>query len=302
MKDKILHFLIYKITNIISGKYYIGAHKTKNINDSYMGSGKYLKRAIKKYGIENFKKEILFELENEIEMFNMEKELVNEDFLKNKNVYNITTGGFGNIGYNSKGKVSVKDKYGNTCQVSINDPRYLSGELVNVNTGTVTVKNIQGIYSKVKIDDERLKTGELTFIFAGKIVVKDKDDTVLTVDVNDERYLRGELKHINTNKTNVRDKAGNNHYIDKNDKRILDGEFSGHSINTVLVRDENNKYFRIDNTNKDYLSGKYRTSTSGLLWIYNIKTDKNKRILPEKLDEYINDGWSLGRRPKGFYK
>jgi group I intron endonuclease len=52
---------IYKTTNLINGKIYIGQHcvnKRPEIDD-YLGSGNYLKRAIKKYGKENFKREIL---------------------------------------------------------------------------------------------------------------------------------------------------------------------------------------------------------------------------------------------------
>lgn len=88
-----MQYVIYKITNKLNSKIYIGAHKTVNINDGYMGSGTGIKRAIKKYGVENFEKEILFSLNSEQEMYDKEAEIVTEDFIKKSNVYNMKTGG-----------------------------------------------------------------------------------------------------------------------------------------------------------------------------------------------------------------
>lgn len=85
-------YLIYKITNKLNNRYYIGAHKTNNINDGYMGSGKLLHEAYNKHGIENFKKEILFTFNNEYDMFKKEKELVD---YKDRMSYNLCEGGLG---------------------------------------------------------------------------------------------------------------------------------------------------------------------------------------------------------------
>jgi len=94
-----MYYTIYKITNQIDGKIYIGSHKTKDLNDSYMGSGKYLKHAIEKHGIENFTKDILFVFDTPEEMYAKEADIVKDDFLALENTYNLKTGGFGGFDY-----------------------------------------------------------------------------------------------------------------------------------------------------------------------------------------------------------
>lgn len=42
-------YIIYKTTNLINDKIYVGKHNT-SVNDGYLGSGKILKQSIKKYG------------------------------------------------------------------------------------------------------------------------------------------------------------------------------------------------------------------------------------------------------------
>ena len=49
-------FGIYKITNLVDGKMYIGQHTTSDLDDGYMGSGKRIIRAVKKFGVQNFRK------------------------------------------------------------------------------------------------------------------------------------------------------------------------------------------------------------------------------------------------------
>ena len=106
-----MFYLIYKITNLINGKIYIGSHKTMDVNDSYMGSGKYLIHAQRKYGIENFTKEILFIFDDPIKMYEKEAELVNDDFLSEESTYNLKRGGFGGFDYiNSRPEQFITEK------------------------------------------------------------------------------------------------------------------------------------------------------------------------------------------------
>lgn len=100
-----MFFTIYKITNLINNKIYIGKHQTSNLDDGYMGSGKHLRYAIKKYGIENFKKEILFCFDNEHSMNVKEQELVTREFCLREDTYNLCIGGKGGFSYiNQNGK------------------------------------------------------------------------------------------------------------------------------------------------------------------------------------------------------
>ena len=117
-------YTVYLIINNINNKRYIGIHKEKP-NESlraYLGSGTAIKKAIKKYGVENFTKIILARFDNREETMAMEEQLVTEDIVESTEYYNRMTGGGSGIPSKEtleKKSESMKGKY-----VGENHPNY----------------------------------------------------------------------------------------------------------------------------------------------------------------------------------
>jgi group I intron endonuclease len=123
-----MYYTIYKITNKINGNFYIGKHKTKNLYDKYMGSGKLIQAAIKKHGIENFEKEILETFNTEEEMNEAEKHYV----VLGEGSYNLCPGGQGGWGYvntnNLGGTLGLKHKEEDKKQIALSVQKYMTSD------------------------------------------------------------------------------------------------------------------------------------------------------------------------------
>jgi group I intron endonuclease len=147
----IIYYTVYKITNLINQKTYIGKHQTKNLNDDYMGSGKLLRRAIKKYGLENFSRKILHIFDNEEEMNVKEKELV----VLGEDSYNISPGGKGGSGNRSE---ETKEKI---RQANLDNPSLgMKDKKHSEEAKTKISKKMRGrtAWNKGKKDSEETKT------------------------------------------------------------------------------------------------------------------------------------------------
>ena len=91
-----MSYIIYKTTNTVNGKYYVGV--TNGRDPSYLGSGRVLLSAIKEHGRKNFVRETLEVFDTEQDAYLREAEIVNESFVASRNTYNIGKGGKGGPG------------------------------------------------------------------------------------------------------------------------------------------------------------------------------------------------------------
>lgn len=95
-KQKELHF-IYKTTCSLTNRYYYGMHSTNNLNDGYLGSGKFLKNSINKYGIENHICEHLEFLDSRENLKQREIEIINDKMINDPLCMNLKHGGEGGL-------------------------------------------------------------------------------------------------------------------------------------------------------------------------------------------------------------
>ena len=125
-----MKYIVYQTVNKINNKIYIGVHGTETPDefDGYLGNGINIYRpatylnpktpfqyAVKKYGVKNFIRTTIQEFDDEKEAYKLEAILVNEDFLKREDVYNLALGGklnYDNL-HNPKKKVYMYDLDGN---------------------------------------------------------------------------------------------------------------------------------------------------------------------------------------------
>ena len=103
---------IYKTTNLVNGRFYWGVHKSTDENDGYLGSGKILRQAIKKYGKDSFRRKTMVVYETAADAFFDERLLVTQKYLaENPACYNIISGGKGGDSFtNNPNKEEIRKK------------------------------------------------------------------------------------------------------------------------------------------------------------------------------------------------
>ncbi len=111
------HF-IYRTECLETGKYYIGMHSTSDLEDGYIGSGKIVRRSIKKYGASRHSCIILEFLHSREDLSERERQLVTPSEISSKLCMNLKLGGSGGWdhcsgdGSNNKGNRRMTGNYG----------------------------------------------------------------------------------------------------------------------------------------------------------------------------------------------
>lgn len=183
-----MKYIVYKTTCLINNKIYIGVHKTENpeIFDGYLGNSVWINKtdkisnpkfpfhfAVKKYGINNFNREVLYVYDTIQEAFNKEAEIVNENFIKSDKTYNVALGGNG-------GKLS-KPVY----QFDLN------GNLLNTYEGGIlnASKSLEVSYSCIHnaIQHKHVSNG---FLWSYDIVINLNDFNII---INNKYYIYDSL-------------------------------------------------------------------------------------------------------------
>jgi len=144
-KEKKFHF-IYKTTNLLSGKYYIGMHSTDNLEDGYLGSGKRLRYSVNKYGKENHIREILEYFDTREELARRECEVVCLDEIAKEECINLCVGGEGGRCFTEEQRIKGAKRM---LEIIWNDKEFISR---HTNRGTVKFKKLW-VEGKLKLVD-----------------------------------------------------------------------------------------------------------------------------------------------------
>jgi hypothetical protein len=163
----------YQIVELSTNKKYIGVRSSDiephlDIGHIYFSSSSDIKFIKRQKEFPNDYEYIVLSIHESREDANKEEMYLHEkyDVASSINFYNKANSG--SINFNSVGMVVVRDKDGNTFQVSINDERYKSGDLVHIANGYVSVVDKEGNNIKVSINDPRYLSGDLVHNMVGK--------------------------------------------------------------------------------------------------------------------------------------
>ena len=284
---------IYKTTNLINNKIYIGKKKGK-FTEKYKGSGKYLKNAINKYGIENFKVEIIEYCETLEEQNEKEKYWIAYYRNKNAEMYNIADGGDGGDIFSTlslEEQNNIKNKLSNsiTGRIFINNGKIEKCPKLEDLEKFLSNGYIVGtLYSHIPTEETRLKISR-TLLGKYKGIGQTEETKQLKSKLLKERYRNGWQNPMKGKEPYNKGEKGvwfwYTNGIDnlrlKFNEIIPEGYVRGRTITNKISDSTREKLSKV---------------TKNTIWVHN--NNHNKRINPELLNSYLQNGYILGKHSK----
>ena len=245
-----MYYYVYQITNLTNNKIYVGKHKSAKhpLENGYYGSGKQIQAAIKKYGIDRFKKEVLHFCSSKEEMASKEAEIVTEDFVKQVDTYNMHKGGNGGWDhYNGTDAQRISSSRGAKLRADrpdnlFKDPNWqknfnsmknpeIVADLCNRAKSLKSIEKRKKTFSTIK-HQQGEKNSQFGRIWISNILTKE----VKRITINDtipEGWVRGKKGHL------IKECWVNNgvreHFIDLNKKQeYLDKGFIAGRLKTSV--------------------------------------------------------------------
>lgn len=307
--DRDTRFNVYKVTNTLNGKVYIGCSSRED--GRYIGSGTEILKDVKALGRENFSKEILSYHATAEEVLIKEKEVINEIFSSGVDTYNLRQGGAGGM-LKSLGKRTVVNEYGQYFQIEKDYSGTDFGKIENINKNTVVVKDDSGNYFRVTKDHPDYLSGKLESHLKGRIVVRDIEKGInYATSKNDIRIKTGEVCHVGEKtrfekgKVSAKNLNGEVEMADKNDSRFLTGELEDLGEKTRYKKGDkwmyNPKDKKVLCVSEDDI-GLYKTNgwifgrgVSCKKWIHNPVTKETRRLPEKEAEDRVRAGWVFGR-------
>lgn len=295
--------VIYKITNLLNGKIYIG--KDSKNNPKYFGSGRILKLSIKKNGIENFKKDIIDQCESESELNEKEIFWINHYKSTNKEIgYNLTFGGTGgNTVLNEEQKI---EKYKKIREINLKLSSDERSKKYGVNKGKIGI-NFHSEETKKKLSESN--TGEKNGMFGkdpwnkGKLFSDETKHKMSESRKGKPAWNKG-IKMTEEQKENLSDKMRGRKTPDdtkiKISESLKNSEKKKLSDNLKKEKSSWNKGKKTSDETKEKIRNKLLgiiNMTKGSTWMYNIDINKYKRVSSNDIEDLLLNGW-IKRSPR----
>lgn len=260
---------IYLITNKVNNKQYVGQRTADFYKDeSYLGSGTLIKKAVSKYGKDNFKKELLEECDSKEELDLREKFwILKLNAVNDKKFYNLANGANGS----AKGSKRSDD-----------------------------TKKKQSIKASQRVMDEETKNkisqtvSSQCWINNGTVETKATEETLQ--EYLNNGYVLGRLKFTEDALDNM-SKAQKGRTCSEETRLLISKSVSGekngfygrkHSEESKKKMSDSAKGRKASDDTKQLLS----SQRLGRRWINNGK--ENKFVKPEDLESYLSNGWTFG--------